>query len=155
MAFLELTNSSELAIVDDGLEEVLSNFTWSLSNSGYVVANVAGVTSGLHRIVMGIRLKRWLEVDHADCNKLNNQRANLRLCNRSQNLQNRPSYSKTGFKGVYSVPSGRYMASVPINRKSKYIGTYDTPEEAARAYDKAAKELHGEFARLNFPEASA
>jgi EREBP-like factor len=65
------------------------------------------------------------------------------------------SDSKSGYKGVEIKPSGRFQAYIgKPNGKGRQIklGTYDTPEEAARAYDKKAIELHGEFTNLNFPK---
>jgi len=57
--------------------------------------------------------------------------------------------SKTGFIGVYEQ-DGRYRAQITLNNKRINLGTYATAKEAAIARDKAARELHGEFAILNF-----
>ena len=91
-------------------------------------------------------------VDHRDGNRLNNSRANLRVCEHYENLRNRGKQKNntTGFCGVYKNRD-RYQAQIKMNGKCLYFGTYPTPEEAARAYDEAALKLHGEFARLNFP----
>lgn len=55
------------------------------------------------------------------------------------------------YKGVYKKRS-RWAARIAVNGETTWLGTFKTEEEAARAYDAAAKRLHGEFARLNFPE---
>ena len=55
------------------------------------------------------------------------------------------SDNTSGFKGVYLHQKGRYVAMIKHNRKSIYLGLYDTPEEAAAAYFQKSKELFGKF----------
>jgi hypothetical protein len=82
-------------------------------------------------------------VDHVNGDGLDNRRSNLRLCTPSQNAQNRRKYEGSSrYKGVY--PSkGKWSAKIQL-------GTFDTEEEAARAYDKASNMFFGEFSRPNF-----
>lgn len=94
-------------------------------------------------------------VDHIDGNGLNNQKSNLRICSAQQNLRNSGLRrdNSTGYKGVsFSISNKGFMATIRYNNKKIYLGTFLTPEEAARAYDEAAKRLHGEFARTNFSD---
>lgn len=104
------------------------------------------------------------EIDHINGDPSDNRIANLRVANRSQNVANAKFRSKntTGFRGVCLVrrkskPDG-YQASVRKDGYAKYLGIFDTPEEAHAAYLKAARELHGEFfaedAREVIPTAS-
>ena len=134
----------------------------------------------MHRVVMDA--PKGMDVDHINGDTLDNRKQNLRLCTRSQNCMNKKlrSDSQSGYKGVYeikkpqkhkyvsrktgevtyhySMPKKRFQAYIadpnsPAKRKKHIrLGCYATKEEAARAYDKKAKELHGEFARLNFPD---
>jgi hypothetical protein len=87
------------------------------------------------------------QIDHIDGNKLDNRFENLRECNNAQNQANRrPDKNKT-FKGVSPRPKGKFLARLG----QKCLGTYTTPEDAARAYDKALVAKFGVFARTNFP----
>lgn len=103
----------------------------------------------LHTFLTG-----WPLVDHVNGNGLDNRRANLRPATNAENMRNRRRYANntSGFKGVtFDKAKGRWKAQIRLDGRRRYIGRYDTAEEAARAYDAAARELHGEFARLNFP----
>jgi len=88
-------------------------------------------------------------VDHIDGNGLNNQKSNLRICNKSQNGMNRRNNEGRQFKGVYPVGK-KFVARIYIDGENKYIGNYETQAEAARAYDRAAIDLFGRFAKTNF-----
>jgi hypothetical protein len=93
-------------------------------------------------------------IDHRDMNGLNNTRANLRFATKHENMRHTglTTRNTSGYKGVsWSKKGNRWFATIQINSKTKFLGNYLTPEEAARAYDVAAKEAFGEFAWLNFP----
>ncbi|EMH4108092.1 HNH endonuclease [Serratia marcescens] len=92
-------------------------------------------------------------IDHIDGDKTNNRIDNLRLCTHNQNQHNQGirKNNKSGFKGVSWMKSLRkWQAQICCNSKVKHLGFYDEKEDAARAYDKAAIEFHGEFAWTNF-----
>jgi hypothetical protein len=95
------------------------------------------------------------EVDHINGNTLDNRRSiNLRLSDHRRNSGNRgPNSNNTsGFKGVsFDKESGKYSANIRDHGKQKKLGRFPTAELAARAYDRAAVEVFGEFAWLNFP----
>jgi len=98
---------------------------------------------------------KGMETDHKDTDTLNNKRDNLRSATPSQNRSNtktlRPQNS-SGFQGV-TKEGKRFVAQIHrMGKNSQHIGRYETKEEAAIAYDKEALALHGDFARLNFPE---
>ncbi len=105
----------------------------------------------MHRVILGIEDKPEMLPDHRDGDGLNNTRANLRSATREQNALNRRSFrNSTGFKGVsLAVNTGKYVATITVGKKSKQLGSHDTAELAARAYDLAAIAAHGEFATTN------
>jgi len=124
-----------------------------------------GTQPKIHRLIMsrmlGRDLKKGEHVDHINGNGLDNRRSNLRISSNSQNHANtkkqRGNYSSK-YKGVCWIKNvKKWAAYIGSNKKGsivkrKYLGYYKIEEEAARAYDKAAKEHYGEFAGLNFPE---
>lgn len=121
----------------------------SLSADGYPVVTLEKAPRPLHRLAWLWMTGEWPsgEVDHANTWKLDNAWDNLREATRSQNSANRPSRSRSGFKGVYRKPSGRYQAMITNHKIKERLGTYDTPEEAHSAFMARAVEIHGEFAR--------
>lgn len=151
--------SGEECLVDKDMYPELSKHKW-YCDKGYIkMASYYKSKYGsnyIHRLVLkfkGIDINN-LDVDHINHNPLDNRAVNLRVCTKSQNRMNieKGSNNTSGYKGVsFYKNSNTYMAQIVKNKKHKTIGYYFSPEDAARAYDKMAKELFGEFANLNFP----
>ena len=91
--------------------------------------------------------------DHKNHDTLDNRSRNLRQSTVATNMWNRPirADNTSGFIGV-NLRKGKWNARISVNGKRKHLGDFNTPEEAAHARDEAVKELHGEFAVLNFPD---
>jgi hypothetical protein len=121
---------------------------------GYNGIRVDGVTYGAHRLAILYMTGAMPEndVDHIDGDVSNDRFVNLRECTHSQNLKNmkRHADNSSGFKGVYTATKGRsWFAQIHSDGTLHYLGSFPNRDEAAAAYDEAARSLHGEFARLN------
>lgn len=148
----EITLSrGETTQVDDSDHDSLSQFKWYLNRYGYAVRVDKRKCIFMHRVLMLPAGRQ--RVDHKDRNPLNNQRSNLRLCTASENLANRPKpMGSDGYKGVYwHKRAGKWASCITHQYRSIYLGVFVDPAQAARAYDKAAVQLFGDFAWLNFP----
>lgn len=137
-------------LIDEVDYSVIAGYSWCIAGNGYAVARdkKSRKVIYMHRLLLnnpaGI-------VDHTNGDKLDNRRSNLRTCTNAQNSRNQKirSNNTSGFKGV-SKNGGRdkWEAYIRTNYKRKFLGYYDTPEEASKAYKNAALELHKEFARF-------
>jgi HNH endonuclease/AP2 domain len=106
----------------------------------------------MHRLILGLSPGDPEHVDHHDGDKLNNRRANLRIASVSQNLVNTRKRLETSsrFKGVSWHPqTQKWRAYVGVGGKLKHLGLFPTQWQAALAYNRAAKEIYGDFARPN------
>jgi AP2 domain len=138
--------------IDDADWALVGGRSWraQANSRRRVVYAVIRIDGGKVVLMHSLLAPDWAEVDHADGDGLNNCRYNLRDGTGFRNSANRGlrSDSTTGYKGVWR--SGRkWGASVGIDGKQIYLGTFGTPEEAAYAYDQAAVSHFGEYARTN------
>lgn len=158
-AYIQLLHGL-VAIVDRADYPLVSDRHWWATKSHrrpgnyYVHSQTGGQLIALHRLIMNPSPGEI--VDHRDGDGLNNRRTNLRRCSCADNTRNtrlssifdarhRPKASR--YRGVGLVNGRYWIAQI----RHRYLGYFPSEEDAARAYDRAAIEEFGEFARLNFP----
>lgn len=148
----------KVALVDIEDYDYLNQFKWYAqkckNNLFYVVRNIKKdgkqIKLCMHREIM--KTPKGMHTDHINGNGLDNRRNNLRICNSSKNQRNSGKHKNntSGYKGVFWHNRGKkWQASIGLNSKLKHLGLYSTKEEAAIAYNEAAKKYFGGFARLN------
>lgn len=134
------------AIADQRDADLFHGAWWD----GKYVRNTAG---RLHRLIAARAFNTIPEgmfVDHIDGDTLNNRRGNLRIVTKAQNAANAKARGgKSKYRGVCQSAKGRWVAQISRQGVRLCLGTYDTEEDAAAAYDAAAKKVHGDYARLN------
>lgn len=160
--YIPLTRG-KFALVDASNFDWLSQWNWYAQlrqragsrNKTYYAAtctprSVGKTTILMHRVILGA--PHGIEVDHEDGDGLNNRRSNIRLATSTQNKCNvgKRSNNTSGFKGVHwHKPSGMWHARITVNGKTFSLRYHRNKEQAAKAYEEAAKKYHGEFARVS------
>ncbi len=150
----------QFALVDDEDFELISQYNWYANKRDATFYAATSIKKGgkwttlqMHRLVMDAQ--KGQEIDHRNGNGLYNCRTNLRFCTRSQNNQNRKPQGNgsSKYKGVsWCKSSNEWKAEIKSNYKCIWLGRFKNEIDAAKCYDKKAKELFGEFARTNFKE---
>lgn len=155
MKLIPLSGGKAKALVDDADFERLGKFKWSLETREHTSYATRKVTKGgksikfyLHREVLGLK-HCGQQVDHINHDGLDNRRENLRACTARENSANTRRPRTKPYRGVYANPVS-YRARIKHEGRTLGLGNYRNPEEAAKAYDRKARELFGAFAITNF-----
>lgn len=159
-----------VAIVDEEDYARLSPFSWHIRKDKRTVYATrsetypptdksprAWKTFNMHREI--VNCPDGFQVDHINGDGLDNRRANLRIATHAENkrnqrkcLQFRGKPTSSPYKGVHWRPcAGKWQARICFDRVRINLGHFSSEVAAARAYDAKAIEIHGAFARLNFP----
>jgi len=147
------------AIVDTADYAWLSQWKWCTSRAGnlyYAYRKHHGKTMHMHQLIM--KPAKGMVVDHINGNGLDNRQANLRICTQRENMWNhgrrKPKNASSKYIGVYRSRRSpkEYHACVSRDGQATKLGPFDTELEAAQARDQLARQLHGQYAYLNFPE---
>lgn len=147
---IQLTKGMHAIVDCDDYDAVVVS-KWNYSSRGYAKAKYQGKTIHMHRLVM--RATDRQHVDHANCNKLDNRKSNLRLCTKAQNAMNTgKSYGRSSrYKGVtYHKATRTWQAQIKVGGKNIYLGVFLNEDDAGVAYNVAALQHFREFSRLNY-----
>ena len=153
-----ILTQGKVTIVDNEDYDYLMQWKWQFHN-GYARRTQHICMIGTKRIKKQIALHRivlnnpdGLQVDHINGNRLDNRKENLRVCTCAENVRNRstPSNNTSGFKGVFwDKRMKKWQAQISADSKTIRLGYFTSTIEAAKAYNIAATELHGQFAKIN------
>lgn len=153
----------KIALVDDEDYEYLMQWKWQAfyqqNTHSFIARRMTSKRKEgerksiiMHRIIMNAQ--KGQIIDHINHDTLDNRKENLRFCTHSENMQNRTiqSNNKARYKGIYWRKSRNcWEVRVHKNCKLKRVKCVHDKIEAALVYDEFAEEVHGEFAKLNFP----
>jgi hypothetical protein len=137
-------------IVDTEDYELVIQYKWYVKNNHGFLRVLNTNIGYLSRFLLKVNDLK-IQVDHINHDTLDHRKSNLRVCTHSENQQNTQANRKnntSGYKGVYRSRN-RWVAAIKVNGVARRLGSYNTKEEAALAYNNAAIKLHGEFAYLS------
>ena len=145
-----LLTKGKFTIVDNEDWIKLREWRWYCSTTGYAVTNYKDKKLYMHRIITNA--PKGKEVDHKNFDKLDNRKANLRICTKAENRMNKQKEwdNSSGYLGVcWSKARGKWLAYTRFNNRFVHIGYFSAKEQAAKAYNQKTIELHGKFANPN------
>lgn len=155
---IELTNSTAKCLIDECDFELVSRYKWYEVATQWVSyarstsrTKETGNQELMHRLIL--RPKHGEEVDHKNSQGLDNRRENIRICTSVDNRGNTRKQHGTSskYKGVcWDSSKSKWVVHIHRRDKQYFLGYFDDEDDAGKAYDEAAKEYFGEYARTNF-----
>jgi hypothetical protein len=156
LAYVTLTKGYE-AVIDAADAMIVGQYNWYVHVQPHTVyvrrlqrVGNCQKTVYLHRFLCGEPLGH--EIDHIDCDALNNRRSNIRVATRQQNAHNLKPLKGTSceLKGVsFDKAKNKWKSGISVAGKYRNLGRFNTPEDAHLAYCRASKKYHGEFGRTS------
>lgn len=156
MKSIAVSNGRYVAVVDDEDFELVSRYRWwarkqrgtTYATTQIQIGRNKRITIGMHRLIIGGDSQH---VDHRNQDGLDNRKENLRPCTAAQNGQNRKIQKHSSkFKGVsFNRATSKWTAAIKRHGKRAFLGYFESEQAAACAYDRAAEDNFGEFARTN------
>jgi hypothetical protein len=148
----------KVAVVDAVDADLVVGIHWqAVWCDGWYARRTAGKRPHRQMVALHVEIAKRMgldtsgPIDHRDCDSLNNSRSNLREATDTENARNqrRKSTNRSGFKGVnLHSQTGQWHARIATDGGRISLGLFNTAEEAAAAYARAARDLHGKFARI-------
>jgi len=155
MKEIQLTQG-KFAIVDDDDFELLNQWKWHISASGYAARRIPKVNGKqailfMHRILLGLSLNDGICGDHINGIRIDNRKCNLRIASKLENGKNVKKHKDnlSGYKGVYlNKDRNKWAAQICTNGKTEYLGLFESPELAYEEYCKESIKRHGDFSNV-------
>lgn len=128
------TNKGIPYMIDSEDVAKVSKYSWCISKTGYLAANIKGKVVKQHRYILGLDNPKNV-VDHINGNRFDNRKCNLRICSNADNSRNckLSKNNLTGYTGIRKTPNGRWHARIYYDGKEYSLGTYDSFKEAVSA----------------------
>lgn len=151
------TFGDHVIVVDAADYPAVAARRWCVERHGrmrtlYAASGSAKQHVRLHAFLMASEITPGTTVDHVDHDGLNNVRTNLRITNmlgQGANQRTQEPSPTHPYRGVSRYRNGRWRAGIQNESRQRHLGYFDTAEQAAEAYNQAARETFGEFAHLN------
>lgn len=155
IVYMHATNCDDVFLLDSEDLDCVLPYAW-LSKNGYAITRCPNTKKiiNMHRLIMGLNENDNHVVDHINHIPEDNRKCNLRVCDQANNCMNRCANNKrlhSKYKGVFSATNGQsFFSTIQFQGKQYYLGSFASERDAATAYDDAARQFFGEYAKTNF-----